>query len=75
MSKKFKGQVGVVTTLAILLGGGLVGYGRLNQRVDHVCAEAQKKADREPLIRELDTIQKQLTRIEDKLDAHLSRGI
>ena len=62
--KWVKNQVTIFITLAILLGGGLVTWGRMRQ----ICEQVEHKADKEAVMREMDQIQDKLDRIESRLD-------
>lgn len=69
--KWFKGQWMVLLTLILVGGSGLVSWGRLTE----LCTQIEQKADRatvaadkEALIRELNTIQQQLAAINNRLD-------
>lgn len=63
-----KKQAAVLVTVAILLSGGLVTWGRMQQ----LCTQIEGKADKEAVVRELDQIARTLERIEGKLDAHMA---
>jgi len=62
--KWVKNQIVVIVTLAALLGGGLITWGRIQQ----ICTGIDKKADKEAMTRELDQIHQQLSTINGKLD-------
>ena len=59
----------IIVTLSILMGGGFVTWGRMQQ----VCSQIDTKADRASITRELDLIQATLSRIETKLDNHMTK--
>jgi len=59
--------LGTLLTLAALLIGGAIGYGRMQQ----ICTQVQGKADREEVTRDMNQIQCQLDRIERKLDTFI----
>jgi len=74
--KWIKNQGMMLLTLAILIGGGLVTWGRMQQ----VCNQIEQKADketvqanREAMIRELNEIQKQLVAINVRMDGVIIR--
>jgi hypothetical protein len=58
-------NLGWIITLAALLIGAAVGYGRVQQ----VCTQIDRKAERDQVTREMDQIHQQLQSIERKLDA------
>ena len=58
-------NLGWMIALAALLIGGAAGY----RRVQQVCTQIEKKADKDVVTREMDQIHLQLTSIERKLDA------
>jgi sensor domain CHASE-containing protein len=59
----------VILTLAIVLGGALVTWGR----VQYISTQIDKKADKESIIRELDLIHEQLKAIIARLDGVVVR--
>ncbi len=67
--KWVKNQLSIIITLAVLLGGGLVAWGRMSQ----MCTQIERKADKEAVMRELDHIQGQLERIDSRLDGVIER--
>jgi hypothetical protein len=67
--KWVKKQVTIIVTLAILFGGGLVTWGRMQQ----MCSEIERKADKEAIMRELDLIQRQLASIDAQLHGVIVR--
>jgi len=64
----FKGQIGSIMTMLAFFGALAAGWGTLHARQADLRAEIRTKADREPIVRELDQIQGHLARIEAKLD-------
>jgi len=66
--KWVKGQLSILVTLSVLMGGWLVAWGRTQERLQQLTTQIEAKADKETITRELDLIQVQLSRIEDRLD-------
>lgn len=68
MGQWFKNQLGTVITLAVLLAATAAGYGALNARQDEIYRRLDAKADKDPIVRELDQIQTHLSQISRKID-------
>jgi len=71
-----KNQGMMLLTLAILIGGGLVTWGRMQQVYNQIEQKADKEtvqANREAMIRELNEIQKQLAAINTRMDGVIIR--
>lgn len=58
-----KSQLGTIITVCCLIATVAAGWGHLDARQDRLCDQIEQKADKEPLYRELDQIQKKLDRI------------
>ena len=74
--KWIKNQGMMLLTLAILIGGGLVTWGRMQQVYNQIEQKADKEtvqANREAMIRELNEIQKQLAAINTRMDGVIIR--
>jgi hypothetical protein len=56
--------LGALITMAALLVGGAIGYGRIQQ----ICTQVDRKADKEAMTREIDGVARRLERMEQKLD-------
>ncbi len=69
-----KKQAAVIVSISVLAGSFVAGYSRLQTQAEVLCQRIEAKADREPLLRELDAMQRRLERIEAKIDSRHSEN-
>jgi len=65
-----KGQITAAVTLAALIVGGAIGYGRMEE----MCTRIDAKADKDQVLRELDQCHEQLRTLDRKIDALLTHS-